>query len=248
MVRALIVFALLLSLSWQSRAKEPLRQPVVKEPELQQELLRRMDLDQKARGALVEWERKQGTPVHVHAADADKTAAEMAAVAKKLLQTMSPEFQKLARQAQEIDVDNTAWMKQVIENHGWPTAGLVGKEGAKAAWLLVQHADQDVSFQRQCLDLMTALPKESVSQQELAYLTDRVLLAEGKKQRYGTQFVPVGGKFKLRPTEDEATLDDRRREAGLPPIAEYLRSAEQFYGNSKNKGGEAASAKAPHRE
>jgi hypothetical protein len=56
------------------------------------------------------------------------------------------------------------------------------------------------------------------------------LLAEGKKQLYGTQFVPVDGRLQPRPLEDEANVDRRRVAVGLPPLAEYIREAEKYYG------------------
>ena len=96
-----------------------------------------------------------------------------------------------------------------------------------AARLLVQHADMDRKFQHRCLDLMAALPKDEVSQSNIAYLTDRVLLAEGKNQMYGTQLKDVDGKLKPFPIEDEANVDRRRCEVGLPPLAKYLKKAEQ---------------------
>src|SRR5207244_6160203 len=88
-----------------------------------------------------------------------------------------------------IDADNTAWLKDVVRRHGWPGCSLVGAEAANAAWLLVQHADRDPAFQRECLSLMeAAVAAGDASPADLAYLTDRVLRAEGKPQRYGTQF------------------------------------------------------------
>src|SRR5262249_30379594 len=100
------------------------------------------------------------------------------------------------------------------------------KDGANAAWLLVQHADADPKFQRQCLDLMTPLLRDKeVSPQDYAYLTDRVLLAEGEKQQYGTQLVVAGDKFEPRPIQDAENIEKLRAEVGLPPLAEYLESA-----------------------
>ena len=105
----------------------------------------------------------------------------------------------------KFDGENTQWLKQIVEQRGWPTKSMVGSDGANAAWLLVQHADADIKFQRKCLDLMAALPKNEVSQTDFAYLTDRVLLAEGKNQLYGTQFDLVDGKLH-RTAEDEMTF------------------------------------------
>ena len=56
--------------------------------------------------------------------------------------------QRAATRVGEVDADNTAWLCGVVDHHGWPGASLVGEDGAQAAWLLVQHADQDPGFQR----------------------------------------------------------------------------------------------------
>ncbi|PPV06910.1 hypothetical protein XBLMG947_2128 [Xanthomonas bromi] len=39
----------------------------------------------------------------------------------------------------------------VAEHGGLPNAAQVGRDGAAAAWLLVQHADADPAFQEQVL-------------------------------------------------------------------------------------------------
>lgn len=135
-----------------------------------------------------------------------------------------------ALQMMMIDGENTAWMKQVIEKHGWPGRALVGRDGAQAAWLLVQHADRDPVFQRRCLDLLTqAYEKAEASADQVAYLTDRVLLAEGKPQVYGTQFETVNGKLQPRPIENEAEVDQRRATMGLEPLAVYAEQVRAHY-------------------
>ncbi|GAB2923499.1 DUF6624 domain-containing protein [Streptomyces mayteni] len=35
-----------------------------------------------------------------------------------------------------IDADNTGFLRQVIERHGWPRSSLVGRDAGDAAWLL----------------------------------------------------------------------------------------------------------------
>lgn len=195
--------------------------PPVKEPELRSELLDRTKKDQAARKAFIAWMNENGTGGMV--------------VTASLSDEKKTEFEKVTSQLKEIDDDNTKWLKGVVEKHGWPTDTLAGEDGAGAAWLLVQHADADAKFQRRCLDLMTKLPKEEVSQKNLAYLTDRVLLAEGKKQVYGTQFTSVDGKWQPRPLEDEANVDKRRAEVGLSSLAEYAKLLDQEYGGGSKK-------------
>jgi hypothetical protein len=134
------------------------------------------------------------------------------------------------RKMEAVDRKNTARLKEIIDRHGWPGRTLVGDKGANAAWLLAQHADRDLPFQKRCLALLKkAVPAGEAAGQHLAYLTDRVLVAEGKKQLYGTQFRTVDGKFEPSPIEDEANVDRRRKEVGLPTLAEYRKVLEKFY-------------------
>ena len=80
----------------------------------------------------------------------------------------------------EADEENLPWLREVVAAHGWPAASLVGTDGAHAAWLLAQHADADPAFQRRCLGLLAAAVEAGeATLLEYAYLTDRVLLAEG---------------------------------------------------------------------
>ena len=51
-----------------------------------------------------------------------------------------------------VDRANTARLKEIVAEHGWPGHRLVGEAAAHAAWLLAQHAPAD--FQEQCLPLL----------------------------------------------------------------------------------------------
>ena len=133
------------------------------------------------------------------------------------------------------DQQNTRRLQEILEKHGWPTNTLVGGDGAHAAFVIVQHADADLKFQRKCLDLMRKVPRDEVWQLDVAYLTDRVLVAEGKKQVYGTQFINSGGKLEPHPLEDPSSVNKRRAEVGLPPLAEYVKGLEALYGRSPQK-------------
>ncbi len=134
------------------------------------------------------------------------------------------------RRMTEIDRKNTARMKEIIAKHGWPGKSLVGEDGASAAWLLVQHADKDREFQKRCLTLLErAVKAREAAPGELAYLTDRVLVGENKKQIYGTQFRQVDGKLEPYPIEDEKNVDKRRKAIGLSSLAQYRKKVEEAY-------------------
>lgn len=137
--------------------------------------------------------------------------------------------QSLAAAMAAVDRDNTAWMKGVVDRHGWPGQSLVGERGAHCAWLLVQHADLDRPFQKRCLALLRDASAGEVKPQELAYLEDRVLVGEGEPQRFGTQLRIADGRLVPQPIEHPAGVDACRAEVGLPPLAEYVETAERYY-------------------
>jgi len=169
--------------------------------ELRRDLLRRRDEEQKLRFQAIEASKKG----HI---DAD-----------------------LEKRLTEADRSNREWLKGVIEKKGWPGQALVGFDGSDAAWLLAQHADPEPQFQKQALKLLDdAVKRKDARPVHLAYLTDRVLAAEGKKQLYGTQFTVKDGKLEPKPIEDESNVDRRRAEVGLPPLAEYRKQMEKTYG------------------
>jgi hypothetical protein len=91
----------------------------------------------------------------------------------------------------------------------------------------VQHADANVLFQKRCLKLMEAAARGDVKPRHIAYLSDRVLVHEGKKQMYGTQLQEQGGGLRPLPIADEANVDQRRALAGMEPLAEYLKTSRQ---------------------
>src|SRR5262245_52910998 len=57
---------------------------------------------------------------------------------------------------EEVHRRNAARLREIIDAHGWPGDHLAGENGAKAAWLIAQHAIGEPSFQRRCLELLQA--------------------------------------------------------------------------------------------
>jgi predicted Zn finger-like uncharacterized protein len=134
--------------------------------------------------------------------------------------------QQTLTHVRQIDDDNAGWLTTIIDAVGWPGRTLVGDEGAHAAWLLAQHADRHPSLQRRCLKLLeTAVGAGDASPTDLAYLTDRVLLASGASQIYGTQMTTQDGRFSACRLRDPESVDDRRAAAGLGTLAAQLHEA-----------------------
>ncbi len=132
-----------------------------------------------------------------------------------------------------VNRDNLTWLRSTLASaKQWPGRTRLGSDGANALWLLVQHADNDPALQRRALELMMQAATSEVSLPDLALLADRVLVNEGKPQRYGTQFKSDDkGVMRMRPadTSSEAELDARRASMGLPPLAEYRRQLQELY-------------------
>jgi hypothetical protein len=128
------------------------------------------------------------------------------------------------RKLKDEHLKRTQRLKEIIRRVGWPTISLVGKEGASAAWIVVQHADDDVQFQRECVALLEAAAlKGEAETRHMACLTDRVLTATGRTQKYGTQ--GAGG-----PAADWPGIDERRKAIGLAPLEVYWRSLKEGVG------------------
>ncbi|MGN9840646.1 DUF6624 domain-containing protein [Nonomuraea sp. H19] len=148
----------------------------------------------------------------------------------ELLQMLKVDQEVRTPEATDEDWDrvekaNTGRMRQILDTHGWPGYAMVGKDGAHAAWALIQHADRDLALQRRGLEMMRqAVEKDDADASDLAYLVDRVRVAERKPQVYGTQW-ETGPQGEWRPRtyiENEAEVDERRAEVGLKPLKEYL--------------------------
>lgn len=136
--------------------------------------------------------------------------------------------EELDRLLAQEDAENTRWLKQLLAERGWPGRTLVGDDGAHAVWLLAQHADADPAFQEACLHLLAGAAADGeAAPADLAYLDDRVRVARGEPQRYGTQCVRSDGHWRPMPLAEPNHVDRLRAEAGLEPLAAYLARMEE---------------------
>lgn len=131
---------------------------------------------------------------------------------------------ELIKLLHEMDQFHTQTMKTILQIHYWITISQFGAQADNQAWLLVQHADLDPEFQKNCLSrLKTALEQGETSQQNYAYLYDRVALQSpefGMQQKYGTQmFICPQGKITLQPYEGTIEeLNQQRKKVGLKSV------------------------------
>ncbi len=122
------------------------------------------------------------------------------------------------------DSANTAWLKAYVARWGWPTVPQVGQDAVGAAFMIVQHAVHDTAFMRAMLPaIQDSYRRGDLDGGAVAMLTDRLEVKAGRPQVYGTQFSWQNGRWVLDPIVDSPGVDERRRNMGLPPLAEYLR-------------------------
>ncbi|MEL7237930.1 MAG: DUF6624 domain-containing protein, partial [Planctomycetota bacterium] len=179
----------------------------VTNPALRDELLRRRDEDQAIRRQLIEL-MKAAPPG----------------------ESLGPGAMPVVLQMKMTDAANRAWLRGVLDETGWPGKSMVGEEAASAAWLIVQHADDDVDFQEHALAMLTAARDAGEADaKSVAYLVDRVRMNRGQPQVYGTQTQQVDGEINVWPIEDAANVDERRAAVELMPLADYLAIVRKEY-------------------
>jgi outer membrane protein OmpA-like peptidoglycan-associated protein len=127
-------------------------------------------------------------------------------------------------QLNKSDAENLNVVEELISKYGWLKRSNIGYRGEITLFLVIQHAPLPV--QKKYFPLMqAAVKKEEASAINLAYLEDRILVREGRKQLYGTQLLrnEKTGKYELAPAQDEKNLNIRRAKIGLEPIEVYLK-------------------------
>jgi hypothetical protein len=121
-----------------------------------------------------------------------------------------------------MDADNLIWLKKLVKDNGIPTVAQVGESGVHWTWLLVQHADDDLQFQISAQPIFAQRQEAGeLPADDLAKLTDRVLLAAGKPQRFGTQFDWYSGQFTPKGAAKIADIEANRQALGLMRLTDY---------------------------
>lgn len=138
--------------------------------------------------------------------------------------TDSREVRELSKISKKNDSDNLKKVEKIIDKYGWLGKEDIGIDESKALFLVIQHSD-DIKIQKKYFSLMKeAVDNGKADKCDLVMLEDRILVSEGKKQIYGTQ-VGYNSKIKkyfLEPVADFELINERRKEAGLDSIENYV--------------------------
>jgi TonB family protein len=159
--------------------------------------------------------------VAIYQADQQYRVAAIAAAKK--FGAGSPLDKAMMMKQDSADLVNLGKIEKIITRYGYPGKSLVGAQ-SKVAFMVVQH--NDLEPQEKYLPLfMKAAEKGELDRTLLPLMIDRVRVAKGQQQLYGTQLSETKDKqIQIKPIEDEINVDVRRKAAGLPPLADYYKS------------------------
>ena len=116
-------------------------------------------------------------------------AAKDQAVRKKIEAMPLPEQKRvLNKEMKEVDEPNTAYIEELLNQGVEPIVECIGEDGARGFWLLVQHSTLEVMERSLALMLRLREEGETVYEDGLPLLIDRIRMFKGERQIYGTQY------------------------------------------------------------
>lgn len=167
-----------------------------------EELQRRVEIDQ----AIRDWSWQDGLPIEERRAS----------------------FTVIGPAMDQIDAENTTWLKSRLPPDGWFTFSRDGEDVTNNAFLIVQHSP-DATWRKETVRKMEPLVMDGeAAPGSFALMYDRVMLSETGKQRYGTQGVCRAGNVVIADMDAPDKVQERRNTIKFtqPLFADYQRSLE----------------------
>ncbi|MBL8537488.1 MAG: hypothetical protein JNM59_08815 [Hyphomonadaceae bacterium] len=166
--------------------------------------------------------------------------AELDQFARWAGQAFALRFPRAAQSSQErvwalisaTDIENATWLERELSDQRWVDDAVDGPGAEGSAWIIVQHADANVEFQRRILLRMQAnIATPGFNRSQFAMLFDRVAVNTGTPQRFGSQLSCDGAvRVIAGAIEDPAQLDARRANYDLEPWEAYRAIVDRIAG------------------
>lgn len=152
-------------------------------------------------------------------ADADQQVRQEWNALEQDAKTTAAQKDALQQRWRTVDSEKLNQFKKIIAACGWPKTS----KDSHSVWLLAQHADSDIAFQRLAKGLLEASVKAGIAAaRDLAYLADRIAANEGRPQEYETQFSQTDRcHLVLKPVDDLQLVNRRRVAIRLQSLEEY---------------------------
>jgi hypothetical protein len=123
-----------------------------------------------------------------------------------------------------VDHQNMTIVASAIENCGVTEIKKLHKQDIEAIFFIVQHSD--LKHMKKHYPMLKELAQDGkVNMGAIATMQDRILMLEGKLQRYGTQMTMnyVTEKLEVYSLENPEYVNKRRTEVGLGPLEDYVK-------------------------
>ncbi|MEV0840205.1 DUF6624 domain-containing protein [Actinocatenispora sera] len=146
----------------------------------------------------------------------------------------------LVRRVVEVVHANTARLRRIVADHGWPGRSFAGEDGADAAWLVLQHASsgvptlgtpENLAFCRSCIPLLArAVRAGDARPRQLAATVDSLRQADRLPPVYAVlsaDYHIEDGRPVFRRHVALADIDRERSRIGLPPLASDIHRRQQ---------------------
>lgn len=140
---------------------------------------------------------------------------------------LTPAEPGVRRASLHADYAATALLRHALGQHRWPGRTLVGDHASRAAFQIALRTHQpslQLLFLRQ---LHEAVQRGQATWWQWAHLHDRSAINNRDLQLYGTHYQFESAGPALLPVSAPETLDARRAEVNLPPVAEALDALRQ---------------------
>lgn len=123
----------------------------------------------------------------------------------------------------QVDRDNQIQVVSILEQCGFPENFVQNTEAVFTVFMVIQHASVKLRHKYFPL-LQKAAAMGALERRDLALMEDRILMDQGKKQKFGSQVRMIGdsGQYEVYPIDNPTQVDARRAEIGLYPMQDYL--------------------------
>jgi len=131
---------------------------------------------------------------------------------------------ELDEQQQKMNVEHMTKLEDLMSSADWISSKKYGKTACEQALSIMKNASGE-RLEPHLDVILKAAENGEANPAQVAYVHDKVLMYQGKKQLYGTQiaFNEKKGINDVYPIQDEANVDKRRAEVGLEPLANALK-------------------------
>lgn len=134
----------------------------------------------------------------------------------------TPAIYPILAMEEKNKIENERKLLKLLDIYGWPTASSVTEYAAAGAALIINHTTYEIRSKYFPM-LENAFKLGEAQPLRYAKMKDRLLVEEGKKQLYGTQWKFENSIRVPHPIENPAYVDKRRKEIGLGALNVYLK-------------------------